>query len=667
MLDKLTLNDMTLDQLREVKDTIDKLSTLGKTKLKAREEVYKAKKERIITELSQKVSPINSKQLPEVPIGKTVNDWVKRYISLSNYIQKTKTGLTAIEGLADITGMQDMKKALDKPFGTYLTFNDEPLTKWYEVSKDLDESSFEKIGAKLISMREGGYQRLENSGYTKEQVDAIQLTPQEQKALDLAAELFNSNYPAVKNYMKEVYNEDVGKVDNYVSFHSDNELISDLEMYDRFGERPEQVGSKLTKTTEKGFTKATAKVSNIKLQLNIDKVLRRHLDDVAYMLTMGKDIKMYYEIVNSPVMREKLGDVGTLAWLQWLDLMARKGGSEGAKRLAALDIIRRNVGAGVLAFRLSSALVQFSSFGDTMATIGAEWATRGATNIATSKEWRNFIMDNFPEVKKAVGDDIAFREFGEGILDKVSRFGLTPLQFLDGVMRSTAVSGSYEKLCAERGIAVDLNNPNPDLIQEATKMMRQSQGSSFFKDQPLSLTTGYGLLENRSLNKTALTFQSFMLSRWDNINRQIWRLGIKEKNYAKAGFSALWLLIFGFAAEEGLRRGSRKILNMVNASPRKENNFMSEVGLNAIQSVPLLGQLVSSINYSSNPVPVIKTVEDIIGGAGSLVKGKAIETKLRGLIRALGGIGSLSGVAGSSSAAQILRGFVPKADKKAYW
>jgi hypothetical protein len=665
-MDKVLLKDMTLDHLRELEKTISDLGKLGKTKLKARKAVYESKKENIKKELVLEVSPINSKKLPKVPIGKKVNTWAERAIALQNYAQKTGIALTPIDGLADVTGMAPMKKALDADYAKYLVHNDKTVKQWYELTKNFTQENFKRIGVIAASRQQGGVERLANSGITEEEINAVQLTPQEEVAYRFVVDAFDKEFPAVKQYMKEVYNAEVGEQENYVSFMSDYALMNDLEIYERFGQTPEQIATRKTKTVEQGFTKERAKASNIKLEINIDKIFRRHMDDVAYMLNTGKNIKMYYEIINSPGMREKLGDVGTLAWLQWLDLMARKGGAEGAKRIAALDILRRNIGAGVLSFRVSSALVQFSSFADTLGTIGAEWATRGASSIATSSEWRNFIMDNFPEIKKAVGDDISFREFGEGFMSNMTRTGTKPLTILDGVMRSVAASGSYQKLCHEKGVPVDLNNPNPELVAEATKLMRNSQGSSFFKDQPLGITAGYGITDNRSVNKTILTFQSFMLNRWDNINRQIWRLGIKDRDYRKAMASLFWLVVFAGAVEEGIRRGARGITSALAKDKQQEQDFTSSSVLNMIQSVPLLGQLVSSITYSSNPVPVIKTIEDMLGGTGSATKGKSTETKLRGAIRAIGAAGSLAGVPGSSQFSQIIRSTIQKGENKTY-
>jgi len=648
MLDRPSLQEIDIEELKKVRAEVEHLARLGKTKQRAREITYEAKKEKIKQKLIQDVHAINSVSKPNVPLGESTNKMVDRYINLRNYFTKTRVGLTPMEGLADVTGMQSMKKELDKNFGEYLSFNDDNFRKWYELTKDFDEGNFDRIGAYAISQQEGGIERLLNSGITD--ATKIELSAEEEKAYNFARETFDKYFDQVAQYSKEVYNESVGKVENYVSFMSDFENMNDLEMYDRFGQRPQEAINKRTKTVEQGFTKSRAATSNVQIETNIDKIFRRHLDDVAYLLTMGRDIKMYYEVVNSPEMRESLGDVGAMAWLQWLDLMARKGGVDSAKRIAALDILRRNVGAGVLAYRLSSALVQISSFGDTMATMGEKYATKGATNIATSQEWRNFIMDHFPEIKKAVGDDVAFREFGDSYFDKAVRLGMAPLQFMDGVMRSVAASGAYEKIAAERGVAVDLANPDKDIIQEATKLMRQSQGSSFFKDQPLAITTGYGLAENQSVNKTILQFQSFMLGRWDNINRQIYRLGIKDRNYKKAIMSLLWLVTFGLAGSIG----TRKMSNAITGKPKRkdEPTFTEEMVKEAIGTVPLVGSLSSSIAYSSNPVPIIKTMNDVFDGASTVAKGEKSKTKLKGAVKVLGAGGALAGVPGSTTIAE---------------
>lgn len=656
ILSKKQLSDISNDELKELLSSIDNLERLGRLKRELKEKAYDRKKDIIKSEIIKDVSAINTTRAEVTPVGGTKNTMAEGYINFLNSLNKTRVGLTPIEGLADITGMRKVKDSLDSDFSKYLTYNDAVLKQWYDITKGFNEGNFDRIGVYAIAQQEGGLNKLVASGIGSDEVKNLTLTPEEQKAYDFVRDTFDSYYPEVKQYSKDVYNQDVGKIDNYVSFMANTEGMNDLQLYDKFSGKTEEAVGKLTKTVEQGFTKSRAEGAAYPIERNIDKIFRRHIDDVAYMLTMGKDIKMYYEIVNSPEMREKLGDLGAVAWLQYLDLMARKGGSEGAKRIALLDIVRRNMGAGVLGFRLSSALVQLSSFGDTLATLGFEWSFKGATTIATSKEWRDFIMDNFPEIKKSVGDDIAFREFSDNTLGKLQQAGMKPLQFMDGIMRSTAACGAYNKIAKERGVVVDLKNPDKDIILEATKLVRQSQGSSFFKDQPLSITTDFGLAGNKSLNKVILLFQSFMLGRWDNINRQVWRLGIQKKDYKKAIASLFWIATFGLALEEKLRRGGRAITNIGRDKKtiREEDPFLQDVALNALQTIPLAGSLASSIVYSSNPVPVINTFDNIIGGVGQTIKGKSTASKLRGALKAAGGLGALLGAPGVSQGTQII-------------
>ncbi len=663
ILDRTPKDQLTLTQIQTLQNEVELLAQLGETKWSSKQALYDAEKDLRKNELLNSATSINSKEVKNIGLEKNPPKYIQTYIKARNYLQKTRIGLTPIEGLADITGMQPMKKVMDLNFGNYLTYNDATNKQWLELTKDFDETNFKRIGAYAISEQKGGVERLANNGLTQEQIDNLKLTPEEMKVYKFARETFDKEFPAVKKYALDNYNKDVGEVKNYVSFMSDNDAMNELEMYDRFGTPPDFPTN--TKTVEKGFTEQRAKLADNKMELNIDKIFRRHTDDVAYMLTMGRDIKQYFEIVNSPEMRAKLGDVGSVAWMQYLDLMARKGGSEGAKRIAILDTLRKNLSVGVLAFRISSAMVQFTSFADTMGTIGVEWAMKGASSVATSKEWRNFVMDNFPEVKKALGDDIAFREFGDNFLSKIGQKGLIPLEKLDNLMRVTAVVGQYQKILAEKGITVDFANPDKDAIQEATKLMRHSQGSSFFKDQPLSITTSYGLVDNKSVNKLILTFQSFILARWDNLQRQIWRLGIKEKNYAKASMSFLWMVIVAAAMEEGIRRGTKyaigKGTELVTGKEDQTNygSFAQNSVMNVVQTVPLAGSIISSMEYGSNPIPVINAIEQAQSGLTSTINGKTLQTKLRGVITTAGAVGSLSGIPGSSQGAQLVKGLVP--------
>lgn len=663
ILQRTPKEELTLEIVTKLKNEVDLLIQLGETKFRTRESLYESEKNLRMEQLLETASPMQSKEVVKPALGvapQKTDAWVNKFIEARNYIQKTRVGLMPMDGFAEVTGMTPMKDALDLNFGNYLSFNDirfrelDDLIKKYELT----ETDFKVVGAFAITKQEGGLERLvANNGLSEEELKNLDLSVGQKELYKFIITENEAVYPALKRWALDVYNTDVGKVDNYVSFHTNFDEMNDLAMYDKFGRRPEEIqGGMRTKNVESGFTQKRQSMSRNPLELDVVKVFERHMDDVAYSLTMGRDTKMYFEIVNTPAMKGKLGDVGALAWLEWLDLMARKGGMDAGKRIAALDVLRKNISVGVLGFRLSSMLVQFTSFADTVATIGAEYATQGASKMATSREWREFVLNNFPEIRKAIGDDVAFREFGDGMLGKLGNTSMKPLQFMDGLMRSTAAIGSYIKLATERGITIDLANPVPELIAEATKLVRQSQGSSFFKDQPLAISKGFGLTENRSVNKTILTFQSFMLNRWDNIKRQIWRVGIKEKNYKKAIGAFFWFFVFATAMEEGIRRGTKKAISFVFQNEAPENDpFILSMIQNSFQTVPIAGSLISSLQYSSSPVPLIKTTQDVISGLSSAFTGKATRTKVRGAVKAAGAVGSLIGIPGSSQAAQLIR------------
>jgi len=672
ILDKLEIlsrtpkENLSISKVQRITADLEMFDHLGRTKQRTKESLYDLEKEARQDELLETASPMNSK-VHNRTVGEPPKAWVERYIKLRNYAQSTRLDWRPIDGFADITGMTPMKAALDLSYSGYLDrmvpgiarFK-ELETKMLELGEGLSPGSRERVGVFGHSRQTDGYEKLANSGITRADVDAIKLTPEEMSFYNAIQDFNKESFPAVKKYSADIYNVDVGEVDNYMSYLTDFDAMNDLESYQRFGTLADEMVAKRTKTTEQGFTKARTGPGTQKVVIDALKISQRHADDVAYMLTMGKDIKQYAEIVSSPEMMSRLGDVGGLTWLQYLDLMARKGGVENSQRLAVLDIVRKNLTVGVLSYRLTTVLVQVTSFTDTVGTIGAAAAFKGVANVSKSKEWRSFVMDNFPEIRNAIGDDIAFREFGSSYMDRVAKVGFKGIVVMDGLMRASAAAGAYEKLALKAGITVDLAKPNKALIAEAEKLTRYSQGSSHFKDQPIGLTMGKGTLKNRSLNRLVYQFQSFMLNRWENLERQIWRTGIKEKEYGKAASAFFWMVVVAAALEEGTRRGTHSITDAITGREREEEeDFGSSVVSNMFKNIPIMGSLLSAMTYSSTPVPVIQALNDTISGANSAVTGASDETKLRGALSAIGGAGALGGIPGISQATQLGRDAIP--------
>jgi hypothetical protein len=146
-------------------------------------------------------------------------------------------------------------------------------------------------------------------------------------------------------------------------------------------------------------------------------------------------------------------------------------------------------------------------------------------------------------------------------------------------------------------------------------------------------------------------------------------MGIKEKNYGKAFMSFLWMVILAGAMEEGIRRGTKKGIGAINEAftgieQRKQRTpFVQGAAMNTVQGIPLVGSLVSSMEYGSNPIPMINTFEQALSGGSSVIGGKELNTKLRGATSVAGAVGTLAGIPGAGQISQIIRNAIPYANQ----
>lgn len=665
ILGRTPKEQLTSSQLQGLKDEVEFLKKLGQTKQLTKERLYQAEKDLIADDLASTIKPLNTKDIIRrpgqvLPLATKTTNKVKESL---NKLKKARLSLRPIDGIAEITGMEKMKNRIDVDYGNYLNHNQEFIAERQAFLKErpLNKQNMERIGIYALREQDGGYEKLANLSVSEREANNIILTSDEKAYYDLGRKWFESDYEAVKAYMKDVYNKDVGKVKNYVSFQTDFNAMSELEIYERFGTLADDA-LRRTKTVKKDFTETRTGAGNQKVKIDFDNILLQHKDNVAYMLNIGRDIKMYSEVLNNPKVAEKLGDLGTLVWKEWLDLMARKGGTDGAKQIAILDTLRRNLGVGVMSYKLSSALIQFSSLADSAGTIGGKWTSIGAYDVATSREARQFVLDNFPEIRQMIGDDIAFLELKDSFLGRAGEIGLKPLQKLDGLMRSTTAIGAYKKLAQAKGIPFDMKNPDKGIIAEVTKLTRQSQGSSSFKDTPLAITKGM-FTGNKSLDKLIFQFQSFMLNRWENIERQIWREGFGKGNIAHGFMSFFWLILVAGLMEEGLRRGSRKITDTITGNEREEDPLINSLIKNTVNNVPIVGNVMNSLTYDSNPIPVINAGENVLGGLQTTIKGKETATKLKGGVDLGLGLANLGlGVPGTTQIGQVIKPLIKTED-----
>jgi hypothetical protein len=552
---------------------------------------------------------------------------------------------------------RNFKQKVDYDFGQYLDLKDELQNPVVKMANDLKmkQTNFERIGTVAAREQDGGMEKLIQLGYSEKEVNAIKLTSDEQKLLNKMREVFDSQFPAVSQLSKDLYNQPVGKVKNYFSFMTDFKQMDDAEVFQRFGPNAQDFTSP-TKNVEKGFLQKRVFAGKQKIQLNAMDVFLRHTDNVSYFQKMAKDAKMLFEVANSGAYKESAGDIGQLLVLEWLDLVARKGGMAGANQIAVIDMLRKNLGSAMLGFKLSSALIQWTPLIDAAGMIGPQWSASGAVTFATSKEWRQFITQ-FPEVRKRIGDDPLLREMVEGNwLEKLQAKSFIPLQEIDKATATSVTIGSYQKKMAEMGKKIDLTGkPNKEAMEYAQLMMRRTQSSSMFKDTPLALSRG-ALTGNRSIDKALFQFQNFVLTEWSRLRHDAWRVGIKTKDPIKAANIMFWMLMATLAVTGTrylVQQGTEAVFGK--KSEQSKFDFWKRIAMELGGKVPFMGNILGSYMYDNELIPIFEQVTETIAGADRAVNSKSSQAKAKGINQFLtGGAGIFLGVPGMLQTRDII-------------
>ncbi len=678
-LSRKPFEEVTKSELRGALSEMEMLEGVGEAKLRTRQSIVDFQKERVISDVeSQGAGKLEN--IPEIrpAIGERLTATQKMRNALStmmNQAARIDRAITPMDAVFDLldggkatyegANFSHFKAPVDAGYGRYITRRNalqEPVVD-LATQYDLGDTNFERIGIVAAREQDGGIEKLVSSGFTEPEVNAVKLTAQEQEVLDLMRSTFDSQFPEIQDVMRRVYNKPVEKVKNYFSFMTDWKAMDEAEVFERFGSiGPEQYGAP-KKNVEAGFTKSRVGGGQ-KIKVNALDVFLKHTDNTSYLLELGETTKMLGEIAASPKYAELVGDAGQLIVREWVDTIARKGGAAGASEIALLDVLRKNVGIGILGLKLSTVAIQPTSLIDGMGFIGAGYGMRGATEFSTDPSWRAFV-GKMPEISDRLGGEFAIRELSkDDWLENIQLKGFIPMQALDQMTAGMVAAGAYIRKMEELGLAVDLAGPyNQEALAYAQLAVRRTQSTGAFKDVPLAISRG-ALTGNRSLDRAFLQFQNFLLNRWSRIRHDAFRAGIRTKDPKKA-IPILTAMLMAAVAASGVRLGVNKITDFITGREDKDSvaedlarNFIFELTGN----VPFLGTAMSMAMYDGEMFPLLDAPKGVISGLGRAISAKSPRAKLRGLTEFAGSTGALLGIPGSRQAEQLVSGALQ--DKK---
>lgn len=349
---------------------------------------------------------------------------------------------------------------------------------------------------------------------------------------------------------------------------------------------------------------------------------------------------------------------------------------------------RGNVTQATLSWKLSSALLQFGTLWDGVAFATNEWGVGAAREIIAelSKSWikpgyKNALVKGSKGLTVRAGKGAAGEEAltlqKEITAGKVSRklgemlpalkgtptevagkayewWARTGMSFLqDADLRTAAgIEEGIKKILKRRGIQ--------DVDDQADFFMQLINGSSDAASRPMILNRGEGA-------KTLFTFQTFFLHRWSLLAHDLAVSGVIKGDYKQklTALLGLSLLGAGQVAEDQARKYIWEKTTGREIPGGEDEPFLQRMMWSYFTNVPFFGPLADSLmrGRSSEP-PLVRQFENLVIGSKQLVKGKKLETKQRGAMKAAETAITLAGVHGTGQIFDLAARLIPEPEKK---
>lgn len=680
VLGRKSIKELSLNELRNLQTILTVAENVGRLKFARRKELYEAEKAERAKDILADVSPIEAIEL-KVPLPGSRLSMLEK---LGNYINETKNQLQkagvyihpinvlmdVMDGVKGFAGAHSrMKQQMDTKYGDLLDDMDRYVTtvKQFAVKHNLDERNFERIGVHAYKVQPFGLPYVLNNVPNPAFIDSVKLTPRELELYQMMRAGFDAVTPRTQRTLADLYNTQMRLLPDYFPVMVDKKSVSEIDVFQRVSDlRDPGAFTGMTKTVEQGFAKVRRGTKQ-KIVLNALQVFEDRMEDELYFIHMQKDIKQFSEIVKSKEYKEAAGDLGALAISEWLDLMARNGGVPGLEHHPIIDSLRVNAGHAMLGFKLSSFLIQPTALGPAIAISGLKNVSRATTNIVLHRKWREFMRDNFPEIRRRGGDDMAFLDLADGALMKgFQEAGMTPLKKADLITAASAALAAYDahlQVLTGQGLGDEPGPINKQAMILAQRDVQRTQSSSSFKDAPL------GLSRAGSFMKSFLQFQSYRLTNWSNFSHDVWRAGVREGNYKRAAEIFFWLTMTKLA-ETGIRSASKHGLLLLASAvtgggalawreiEEEWDNYEKNALLEIAKTPPIIGDVIGMAAFHSSPIPSFQALGTIGQGAIGAVTAKTEGARKKAASRFAESAGTILGVPGISQAAQFLRQMV---------
>lgn len=644
-LSKTPARDLSLDEARDLRDTIKELTAIGKlkqsSKMKYNERERKVAETKLLNSTT-KIEPSGDNRLLH-----QINNYYNATLHAPRVADR-------LDGYKKYNG--ENAKLVKRAMTLENEFNDAKATrvsdlmgKIAQVKKDWSDQDMLAIMFHLYNEQPGGHVQAQALIDAYGLTEIPSKTPQIQEAMDIARKAMDEKYIDIAATLAELENRNLDKVENYfpLKYEREENLAPDFVA--------ERESFKTTKTN-KGFT--FGRKQNVKKIPRVDffNIMEEAISEQEWYLKMQPYLDNTKRLVLTDAYKQKAGVAGAGWWRKYLDIIARHGWASNAKANFALKEGRINLTNAVMGYKLTSALMQPMAIFDAIAFTEMNYGPKMAAKVAQefTKSWVNpryakEYIEGSSALRNRRGGELSLEEALDADKQKSgfkAKFLNSAMSLLkEGDLRTAAgVQRGIEKVLKDGGVK--------NAREEAEFLMNLASGSSDVTARPTILSEG-------EFMRMMFTFQSFAMNQWGIVIHDIVNSGMRG-NW-KSKLNTVIALGVMAAGVEAAKESRKWVQEKVTGKKLKDESFTKSALLAIPELVPFFGNIISAAvhpEYSSVP-PLWKTAEDLAKGTNSMISSNRQKTRRRGMLKAAeAGLSLYPGIPGTAQAFDLLEGYI---------
>ena len=666
-LDKTTLNDLTLEDLRQLRDTVAQIVHIGALKKKLISFKQTRDFEKVVGETVAQIQKTSGKPptvtdvLFQAPSARQ-KSFIKQKVNAVDayfaehrkveFISRTLDGFK--EGAVQKNILQPVQDAgSNELLKTEVIYNSvkeslKPLTRDLnniinKVKKigDISLTEEEMLGVYLNSQNPGNLDRLiRGNGLTQKQVDDIvaALPLKVKKFGDEIFTLLDSQFNETADVLSKLTGTRLEKVKGkYFPIIVDRELSKTAALRDAQKDLFQQVFERTS--VERRFTKA--RVGGVDaVSLKAFNSIIRHIDDVVHFNTHALPIRDVQKLISDPRIKANItsmmGENVTNQFAPWLRDVSnpRTPNLTGMEKFASF--LRRKSTMSILGINFTVSLLQGGSFTLTVNELGAKAALGGLYNFLKSPiRATNFIFSKSPQMK------FRTRNFDREIRDLMATDNIQKLmqgkpggrELLFAMIRSVDMMTTLPSWLGAYNKALSITNGNEAAaVQFADRIIRRTQPQGTIKDLA-------AISRGRPFQKLWTMFYSHF-SNYHNqmvsiLDRLRFAQGHPLRKITNAATALFWVLLAPVIYSTTMRSGTESL-----QSPKKfAKDFSREIITYAFGGLFLGRDIARAVatKFGFRGPPGLRGFEEL----AKTITAKKLPTKLKS---GFGAFGAFTGI-----------------------